>query len=121
MPAWMPPGSCFGKYGKNRTGMFPLLCQQLSALMACLATQWLAMADLFYLMESLTQNSTISPPSLLGSHWRIATTPTPCFQSSTAFVVYIWQTHAFPPYLSLLNPDQPREGKRNTNLVQKQC
>ena len=45
----------------------------------------------------------------------------PCFKSPTAFVVHIWQTHALPPYLSLLNPDElPCEGKCNTNLVQKQ-
>jgi hypothetical protein len=34
--------------------------------------------------------------------------------------VHIWQTHALPSYLSLLNPDElPQEGKCNTNLVQK--
>lgn len=38
-----------------------------------------------------------------------------------AFVVHTWQTHALPPYLSLLNPNKPpREGKCNTNLIQKQ-
>ena len=29
----------------------------------------------------LTQNSIISPPSSLGSHWRVTTTPTHCFKS----------------------------------------
>ena len=42
----------------------------------------------------------------------------PVFKSPTAFVE---QTHTWPPYLSLLNPDEPHcEGKHNTNLVQKQ-
>jgi hypothetical protein len=51
---------------------------------------------------------------------QVATIPNPCFKSPTAFVVHLRQTHALLPYLSLLNPDEPpREGKHNTNLVQK--
>ena len=77
--------------------------------------QWLTCFDL---METLIQNSTISPPSLLGSHWQVFTTTTPCFKSLMAFVVPIWQTCTLPLYLSLWVPEEPlREGKRNTNLV----
>ena len=44
-----------------------------------------------------------------------------CPMLPTAFAVYIWQTHALSPYLSLLNPVDPlHEGKCHTNLVQKQ-
>ena len=46
-------------------------------------------------------------PCLLGSHWWVVTTPTPCLKSSTAFVVHLRQIHALPPYLSLLDPDKP--------------
>ena len=50
----------------------------------------------------------------------VTTTPVPCFKTPTAFVVYIWQNHTLPLYLSLLNPAElPSEGKHNTNLVQK--
>ena len=56
-----------------------------------------AVADLFSLMETLTQNSKISPPSLLGSHWQFATMPTLCFKPPTAFVVYLQQTHTLLP------------------------
>ena len=61
----------------------------------------------FYLMETLTQSSKISPPSLLSSHWWVATMPAPCFKFPTAFVVHIWQTHALLLYLSLWNPVKP--------------
>jgi hypothetical protein len=61
----------------------------------------------FYLMEILTLNSTISPLSSLGPHWWVSTMAALCFKSPTAFVEHIWQTHAWPPYLSLLNPDEP--------------
>jgi hypothetical protein len=47
----------------------------------------------FYLMETLTQNSKISPPSSLGSHWWVVITPAPCFNTPTTFVVHIRQTH----------------------------
>ena len=35
--------------------------------------------------DSLTQSSEISPPSLLSSHWQVATTPAPCIQIFMAF------------------------------------
>jgi hypothetical protein len=54
-----------------------------------------------FISWTLTQNCKISPPSSLGSHWLVVTTPAPCFKSSTAFVVHIRQTRAFMPYLSL--------------------
>jgi hypothetical protein len=66
----------------------------------CSGEQW---STCFYLMETLTQNSTISPPSLLGSHCWVTTTPAPYFNFPTTFVVHIWQTHALLQYLSLLN------------------
>jgi hypothetical protein len=38
-----------------------------------------------------------------------------------AFVAHVWQIHALPLYLSLLNAEELLcEGKDNTNLVQKQ-
>jgi hypothetical protein len=80
---------------------------------------WQAMADLFYLVETLWPGAPETfPPSLLSFHWWIATTPTLFFTSPTAFVVHLRQTLAL--YLSLLNQDEPpHEGKHNTNLVQK--
>ena len=101
--------------------MFLNLCQQLSALAAWLAIHWQAMAKLFYLMETLTQCSKISPPSSLSSHWWVTIMPVQCFKTPTTFVVYIRQTHTLPPYLSLLDLDeQLHEGKCNINLAQKQ-
>ena len=61
-----------------------------------------------------------SPPSLLSSHWQVATMPAPCFKipSSPTFVVHIY---ALPLYLSLPNPvESQQEEKHHTNLVQKQ-
>ena len=61
----------------------------------------------FYLAETLTQNSKISPPSSLGSHWWVATTPTPCFKSLTAFVVHLRQTYpCFATITFSLEPGQ---------------
>jgi hypothetical protein len=84
---------------------------------------WQAMADLFfYLMETLwSEAPEMSPCSLLGSHWWVVTTPILCFKSTTAFMVNIRQTYTLLLYLSLLNPDELlREGKHNTNLIQRQ-
>jgi hypothetical protein len=44
----------------------------------------------------------------------VATMPTPCFKSPTAFVVHIWQTHTLPPYLSLLNSDELLAARKKT-------
>jgi hypothetical protein len=66
----------------------------LSAQELWLVVHWWAMADLIYLVETLTQSSKFSLPNLLGSYWQVATTPAPCFKSPTAFVVHIKQTHA---------------------------
>ena len=68
--------------------------------------------------DSLTQSSEIFPPSLLSSYWWVTTTSTLCLKFPKAFVVYLRQTHALPQYLSLLS-HPVKEGKRNTNLVQK--
>jgi hypothetical protein len=87
----------------------------------CAGGQWPTCFYL-YLLESLTESSMIAPPSSPGSRWRwrVVTKTALCFKSS-AFEVHIRQTHTLPLYLSLLNPDKPLcEGKRNTNLVQKQ-
>jgi hypothetical protein len=54
-------------------------------------------------------------------HWRVPTTPAPCFKLPWPFVVHFWQSHALLPYFSLWNPVKPpREMKQRTNLVQKQ-
>jgi hypothetical protein len=83
----------------------------------CTGGQWLTC---FYLIEILTHNSTICPPSSLGSPWLVINMTTLCIKSPTVFVVYIWQTHPLL-YLSLLNLEELlSEGKCNTNLVQKQ-
>jgi hypothetical protein len=66
----------------------------------CTGGQW---PSYFYLLETLTQNSKISPPSLIGSLWWVITKPTLCFKSPINSVVYLRQTHTLPPYLSLLN------------------
>ena len=84
----------------------------------CIGRQW---PTCFYLVETLTQNSTISPPNSLVFHWQVVTTSTLCFKSPMAFVVHISQTQTLLPYLSLLNPDKlPCEGRHATNLVTKQ-
>jgi hypothetical protein len=72
------------------------------------------------LSDSELQNlSTTEIP--LSFHWPVVTTPAPHFKTPRTFVVHIRQTQALPPYLSLLNPDEPLcEGKHNTNLVQEQ-
>jgi hypothetical protein len=47
---------------------------------------------------NLTQNSKISPPSLLNPHWLVTTTTAPCF-NTPKFVVHFRQTHtAFVPF-----------------------
>jgi hypothetical protein len=51
----------------------------------CTGRQW---PSCFYLMETQTQNSTISLPSSISSHSQVATTPTPCFLSSSAYMVH---------------------------------
>ena len=56
----------------------------------CTGGQWLTC---YHLMG--TQSSKISSPSMLSSHWWVATIPGPCFKTPTAFVVHIWQTHTF--------------------------
>jgi hypothetical protein len=101
--------------------MFLLLCQQLSALATWPAMHRQAMADPFLSCgDSLTQSFKISLPSLLGSHWQVITTPIPSFKSSMAWLLHLRQTHALPLYLFLLRQNEsPREGKHNTNLVQK--
>ena len=84
----------------------------------CTGRQW---PTCYYLMETLTQNSKISPPSSLDSHWWIVTTSVPCIKAPMAIVVHIRQTHTLPPYLSLWNPVKlPQEEKHHTNLAQKQ-
>ena len=50
-------------------------------------------------MKTLTQNSTISPPSSLGFHWWVTTPPILWFKLPMAFVLHIWQTHALPLHL----------------------
>ena len=42
-------------------------------------------ASLSHLVETLTQSSEISPPSLLSSHWGVTATPAPCFKTPPAF------------------------------------
>ena len=60
----------------------------------CTGGQW---PTWFYLVETLTQNSTISPPNSLGSHWQVDTTPSPCFKSPRAWLVHIWQSQTLLP------------------------
>jgi hypothetical protein len=106
-------------FKKERTAHPPVIVPLLQA--ASPAMRWLAMANLLLCHETLSQNSAISPPSSLGFHWWVTTPPILWFKLPMAFVLHIWQTHALPLHLSLLNPDRlPRKGKRNTNLVQKQ-
>ena len=106
---------------KKENWHMSVLCQQLSAPAAWPAMHWRAMANLFLSHGDSDSELHNLSTQLTSSHWQVATMPAPCFKSPMAFVVHIWQTHALPPYLSLLNPDEPpHEGKHNTNLVQKQ-
>jgi hypothetical protein len=81
----------------------------------CTGGQWLTC---FYLTETLRLKAPKSlHPALLSSHWWVITTSAPCCKTPMAFVVHIRQTHALPPYLSLLNSDEPpREGKTQHRL-----
>ena len=88
--------------------MFLNLCQQLSALAAWLAMHWQAMAKLFYLMETLTQCSKIPPPSLLGSHWQVATMSAPMLQIPHSLCGAPQANPCFAtiPFSLYLNPDE---------------
>jgi hypothetical protein len=44
----------------------------------------------------------ISPPSLLGSHWWVVTTPTPCF----TFPYSLCVAHLANPLFAAVNPDE---------------
>ena len=98
------------------TGIFLGLWWQLSALAAWLAMDWGEMADLFLSLwdsDSELHNLFTQLARFLPA---VITTPTPCFKSPKAFVVYLKQIHALLWYLSLLNLDKPlHEGRPNTN------
>ena len=98
-----------------------VLMLSLCAPVVWLAMHWQALPTCYYLVETLTQNSKISPPSLLDSHWQVVTMPAPCFKTPMAFVVHIRQNHTWQLYLSLLNPDESLcEEKHHPHLAQEQ-
>jgi hypothetical protein len=96
-------------------------CGCASALGALLAVYWQAMANLFLSCgdsdSELHNISTQHTRFPLASHYHTS----PMFQIPHGLCGTPLANPCFTTYLSLLNPDEPiREGKCNTNLVQKQ-
>jgi hypothetical protein len=97
--------TCCRKYSKNEPA-----CSHACAINSlpqqpgwpCTGQQW---PTYFYLVETLSQNFTISS-QLTRFPLAVTTTPAPCFTSPTALVVHLRQTHALLQYLSLLNLDE---------------